>query len=80
MKRKKRKLTPEERAELAEHEARSAETDRLLLERIDYHMSKLKEEHGWDRIPTREEFLADYEAKLRKRIAERQAAEGGAQA
>jgi hypothetical protein len=65
---KRKRATPEERAERRE---RNEATTRLLEERIDYHLMKLKEERGLDRVPTREEFLADYEANLRERIAAR---------
>jgi hypothetical protein len=58
MKRKKRKQTPEERAELARLEAHYAETTRLLEERIAYHRAKLKEEHGPDyEPPTWQEYV-----------------------
>ncbi len=57
MARKKRRLSPEERAEL---DVRYEQTTRLLEERIAYHRAKLEEEreraakrvarHGWRRL------------------------------
>ena len=56
MARKKRRLTPEERADA---ERRAQETLSLLQERIDYHRAKLKEERGPDyEPPTLEEHAA----------------------
>jgi cyclopropane fatty-acyl-phospholipid synthase-like methyltransferase len=57
MKRKKRKQTPEERAELARLKAHYAETTRLLEERIAYHREKLREEHGGTEPPTWQEYV-----------------------
>ena len=68
---KKRKWTPDERAEA---DRRTEETLRVLQERIDYHTAKLKEEHGPDYEPL---TLEQYEAKLRREMSERRAAEGG---
>ena len=58
MARKKRNLTPEERAERTERTARYAATTRLLEERIAYHRAKLKEEYGPDgEPPSAEEYV-----------------------
>ncbi len=55
-------MTPEERAEVRR---RSAETDRLLLERIAYHRRKLVEERpGWTPPRTEEEWEAFHEERL----------------
>jgi hypothetical protein len=71
MGKKRKKMTPEERAE---HEARYQETMKLLEERIAYHRAKLKEEHGPDyEPPTLEERIAYHEAKLKEERAKRRA-------
>jgi hypothetical protein len=44
MKKKKRKLTPEERAARAAEDAQRAETQRMVAERIAYHEAKAREE------------------------------------
>lgn len=70
MKKKRSKLSAEERAEL---DARYESTTRLLKERLAYHAAKLKEEKGLDLPPTLDERIAYHEARL----AERRAASGG---
>jgi hypothetical protein len=61
MARKKRKISPEERAEA---EARSAATDRLLQARIRYHLEMIRIERGLDHTPTIDEIVRDVEAKI----------------
>jgi hypothetical protein len=67
MAKKKRKLTPEERAEA---EARSEATTRLLQKRIQYHLEMLRIERGLDRTPTIDEIMREVEAKVARAAGE----------
>jgi hypothetical protein len=66
-KRKKPKMTPEERAEA---DARSEATTRFLQARIQYHLEKLRVERGLDRTPTAEEVMRDVEAKVARAVGD----------